>query len=199
MADMSGTNMKEPDQVDWDKVGGSKYTAPHKAKEGDKFITYFGQLPSTIEEDTDDDGYRTYLLDPIKLVKNGNGVDGYTLRFSRVGLKPWKNGNNGTAQMIKAAGVTSKPQKTSEYDAAVKLVRGKVAPFTIDWSARNKGTGETVRGYDNFPDDPTRPGQKKSVLEAGDTYRDENGAEQVVKSEVLFANAQLRFFEAKSK
>lgn len=202
MTDSAQMSLKEPEQVNWDKVGGSNYIAPPKAKDASgKYITYFGQLPSKIETtETDDAGYRQYLLDPIKLVKNGaNGGDGTTIRFARVGLKPWSNGNNGTAILLKAAGVSQKPQKTAEYDQAIKTIGGKIVPFSIEWSARNKETGETVRGYSNFPDDPTRPGEKKSILKAGDTFLDENGVSQVVQSEVLFANAQLRFFEAKGK
>lgn len=197
MSDMSGKNLQEPTQVDWDKIGGSAYTPPPQAQGPDgKFITYFGQLPTTVVEDATDEGIRQYILDPIKLVKNGPGVDGYQLRFSRVGLKPFKNGSNSAAILIKAAGVQAKPQKLAEYDSAVKLVRGKVVPLTIDWQARNKDTGETVRGYQNFPDDPQRPGQKKSILKKGDTYT-ADGETRTVESDVLFANAQLRFFEAK--
>ena len=198
MSDIAQTGLKEPDQVDWDKVGGSKYVAPPPAKSADgRFIVYTGQLPNKIDTtETDDDGYRQYVLDPITLVKNGQGVDGVTIRFARVGLKPWKNGNNGTALLIKATGVASKPQSTADYDKAIGVVRGKVAPLTIDWQARDKNTGETVRGYDNFPEDPQRPGFKKAILKQGDTYKDENGVEQTVKADVLFANAQLRFFEA---
>src|SRR4051812_7148641 len=96
MGDTQQTNLKEPDQVDWDKVGGSNYQAPPPAEDATgKAVVYFGQLPSTIETDAvNDDGYREYVLDPIKLTKNGNGVDGYVIRFSRVTLKPWKNGGN---------------------------------------------------------------------------------------------------------
>lgn len=200
MSDMSGTKLNEPNQVDWDKVGGSSYTPPPPAQDqAGNNIVYFGQLPTTIVEETDDDNYRTYQLDPIKLVKNGPGVDGYTIRFARVGLKPWKNGNNGTAILLKGAGVNAKPQSTAEYDQAMKAVRGKVVPFTIDWEARNKETGETIRGFNSFPEDPLRPGQRKTILKQGDTYLDENGTATVVKSEVLFANARVRFFEAKAK
>mgnify|MGYP001592751921 FL=1 len=200
MSDMSGTKLNEPNQVDWDKVGGSSYTPPPPAQDASgKNIVYFGQLPTTIVEETDDDNYRQYGLDPIKLVKNGNGVDGYTIRFARVGLKPWKNGNNGAALLLKGAGVNAKPQTTAEYDTAMKAVRGKVVPFTIDWEARNKETGETIRGFESFPEDPQRPGQRKTILKQGDTYLDGNGVEQIVKSEVLFANARVRFFESKSK
>ena len=200
MSDMSGTKLNEPTQVDWDKVGGSSYTPPPPAQDAaGKNIVYFGQLPATITTDeTDDDNYRTYTLDPIKLVKNGNGVDGYTIRFARVGLKPWKNGNNGTAILLKGAGVNTKPQTTAEYDKAMVQIKGRVVPFTIDWEARNKETGETIRGFENFPLDPTRPGQRKSILKAGDTYT-VDGVEQTVKSEVLFTNARIRFFEARAK
>lgn len=199
-ADVTGNKLNEPNKVDWDKIGGSSFIPPPPAKDATgKYITYFGQLPATIVEETDDDNYRQYVLDPIKLVKNGQGVDGYTIKFTRVGLKPWSNGNNGTAILLKGAGVSVKPQSTTEYDNAMKLTKGKVVPFTIDWRAYNKETGETVRGYDNFPEDPTRPGQRKVILKAGDTYLDSDGTQQVVKSEVLFANAQVRFFEAKAK
>lgn len=201
MADVNGKNLAEPTQVDWDKVGGGSYTPPPAARDAaGNYIRYFGQLPLTVVEDVNDNQYRTYVFDPIKLVKNENkSVDGYELRFTRTSLQPFKNGSNSTAILLKAAGVQAKPQKTAEYDSAIKMVKGKVVPFSIEWQARNKETGETVRGYENFPDDPTRPGQKKSILKAGDTYRDQDGNEQVVQSEVLFANAQLRFFEAPRK
>jgi len=67
-------------------------------------------------------------------------------------------------------------------------------PLTLDWTARNKDTGESIRGYQNFPDDPDHPGQKKAILHAGDTYRDRDGATQTVKADVLFANAVVRYF-----
>ena len=200
MSDMSGTKLNEPSQVDWDKVGGSAYIPPPPAQDASgKNIVYLGQLPTEIVLETDDDNFRQYVIDPIKLVKNGAGVDGYTIKFTRVGLKPWKNGNNGTALLLKGAGVNARPQSTAEYDSAMKTVKGRIVPFTIDWEARNKETGETVRGYQSFPEDPIRPGQRKTILKQGDTYRDTNGVEQIVKSEVLFANARVRFFEAKAK
>lgn len=199
MADVNGKNLAEPTQVDWDKVGGGSFTPPPAAKDASgNYIKYFGKLPLNITEDVDNDQYRTYTLDPIKIVQSGE-ADGYELRFSRTSLKPFKNGNNSTAILIKAAGISAKPQKTAEYDSVIKQVKGKVVPLTLDWVARNKDTGEQVRGYENFPDDPTRPGKKKAILKAGDTYKDADGNEQVVQSEVLFANAQLRFFEIPKK
>ena len=199
MSDISGTKLNEPNQVDWDKVGGSSYIAPPQAKDASgKHVVYLGQLPATITEETDDNNFRQYVLDPIKLVKNGPGVDGYVIRFTTKGLKPFSNGGNGIAPLLKGAGINTKPQSTAEYDAAMKLVKGKVVPFTIDWVAKNKETGEAVKGYENFPDDPTRPGQKKAILKQGDTYTD-GGELKTVTSEVLFANARIRFFEGRVK
>ena len=202
MADTTGITLQEPTQVDWDKIGaGSTYTPPPPAKDvTGKYITYFGQLPQSITvkaDDVTDEGFRVYNLDPIKLVKtNVPGLDGYQIRFTRTTLKPFKNGSNSTAILVKAAGVAAKPQKTSEYDAVIKQCAGKVVPLTIEWEARNKDTGEVVRGYDNFPDDPARPGFKKAILKKGDVVK-VDGEDHVVESEVLFANARQRFFEAK--
>ena len=44
------------------------------------------------------------------------------------------------------------------------------------------------------PDDPDRPGQKKAILKQGDTYKDKEGLVHTVQSEVLFANARVRYF-----
>ena len=199
--DTAGLGLKEPSQIDWDNYNpGSKYQAPPAAKGGDgKNIIYTGQLPTAIVQEQDDQGYRRYLLDPIKLVKNGNGVDGYTLRFTRASVKPFERAGkvqnaSSVGNVLRSAGVAAKPQKTAEYDAAMNAVKGRVVTFTIDWEARNKDTGEQVRGFDNFPDDLDRPGQKKAVLKAGDTYKTSEGETKVVQSEVLFANARVRYF-----
>mgnify|MGYP001589396134 CR=1 FL=1 len=163
MSDMSGTKLNEPNQVDWDKVGGSSYTPPPPAQDASgKNIVYFGQLPTTIVEETDDDNYRQYGLDPIKLVKNGNGVDGYTIRFTRKGLKPFSNGGNGVASLIKGAGITTKPQTTADYDKAMVAARGRVVPFTIDWEAKNKQRAREVKarrdaGVEAVPKDNNTP------------------------------------------
>ena len=212
MADTAGLTLKEPQQIDWDNYNpGKKYQAPPPAKGGDgKAIVYTGQLPNTIGTEQDNDGYRRYTLDPIKLIKNGNGVDGYVIRFTRASVKPFeKNGKvqnaSAVGNVLRSAGVSAKPQRTAEYDAAMNAVKGRVISFTVDWEARNKETGETVRGYDNFPNDPDRPGQKKAILRGArtsedgrmipaDTYRDKEGNVQTVSSEVLFANARVRYF-----
>lgn len=198
--------LKEPTQTDWDAVNkGSSYTPPPPAMGPDgKFLTYFISLPQTagtIEpgRETTQEGYRQYQHGPVKIVKSGQ-FDNYEIRFYSTSLKPFidkKTGQpkdvNATALLMKAAGVAARPQKTAEYDAAVKLLKGRTVPVTIDWRAKDKDTGEEINGYESFPFDPERPGQRKAILRQGDVLP--NGS--VVKAQVLFANANIRFPELK--
>lgn len=200
-ANIGGLELNEPEQMDWENYNpGSKYAPPPPALGVDgKPITYYGTLPPATAEVTDDK-FRTYLFDTIKLVKSG-GADGYEIRFTRASVKRFNNRKTGkpinasaAGNVLRSVGITAKPQRTAEYDAAMKLVTGKTAAFTIDWQAYNKDTGEKVNGYERFPMDPERPGQRKAILKEGDTYVDQDGITQTVKSPVLFANAKVRFF-----
>lgn len=205
MADTSGLNLNNPPQIDWDNYNpGSKYTPPPVPVGGDgKNLVFTGQVQG-ITPGEDKDNNRQYVLDPIKLVKMGQGLDGYEIRFTYVGTKPFeKNGKpinaSPVGNVLKSAQVVAKPQTVNQYDAAMNMVKGRTVQFTADWEARNKETGETVRGYSNFPPDPERPGQRKAILKKGDTYTvtDKTGAvveTKTVQSEVLFANLKARYF-----
>ena len=202
----AGIGLNEPQQIDWDNYNpGSKYSVPPPAKGPDgKALVYTGQLPTTVVNEADDNNFRRYLFDPIKLVKNGGSADGYVIRFTRASIKPFERDGkpqnaSAAGNVLRSAGAVGKPQKTAEYDAAMQQVKGRVVSFTIDWEARNKDTGEKVSGYDNFPLDPDRPGQRKAILKQGDTYtvsdRQGNILEtKTVQSEVLFANARVKYF-----
>jgi hypothetical protein len=207
MTDISQLSLREPEVVDWDTLGkGSSYTPPPPAVDpSGKPIVYYGVATVSTTEPTKE-GYLQLLLDPLKIVDSGT-ANGYTLRFTRVSTKPFeKNGApikgnpNSAANFLRATGLQARPQTNSEYIAAAKATNGKKFPFTIKWEAYNKDTGEKVSGYENFPDDQERPGQKKSILKAGDvvTERDSKGnvtGTRVIESEVLFANARLKFFQ----
>ena len=214
MSDISGTTYKEPNQIDWNNYApSSSFQAPPPALGPDgSSLVYYGVLPAQIQAEVAEqgyaEGYRSYLLDPIKLTKSGK-ADGYEIRFTRVSVKNRERKNKDgsvkvlnsspAGDLIKAAGILAQPQKTTEYDSAVKMAQGKVVPFTIDWSAYNKDTGEKVDGYKSFPEDPDNPGQRKFILKAGDvvTDYDRKGnplGSRVIKSEVLFANARVRYF-----
>lgn len=207
MNDLAQTNLKEPVQVDWDALGKSGYTPPPPALGPDgKSITYYGVVETATPTDSDED-YLNFLLDPIKIVRSGQGADGVTLRFTRASTKPFmKNGQalrgnpNKLANFLRAVGVQARPQTNADYTAAVKAAVGKPFGFTLDWEAYNKDTGEKVKGFSNFPDDPERPGLKKSILKAGDVVTERDAAGNVtgtreIKSEVLFANPRLRYFQ----
>ena len=201
---MNQMNLKEPDQLNWDGyASGSQWVAPPPALGPDgKPIVYFGQVPPLGEKafGVTDEGYRQYDIDPITLVRAGEGVNGYKIRFTRVTTKKFqKNGTpidaSSVGNYLRACGITNKPQKNAEYDAAVKATQGKTPGFTVDWEARSKDTGEKIKGYVNFPDDPERPGQKKAILKSGDVYKDETGALKAVQAEVMFANVRVRYFK----
>lgn len=203
MSDLSGLNLKEPQKTDWDNFNPqSKFQAPPPAIGPDgRFIVYMGQAPTSFAPGSTPEGLLSVRIDPITIVKSGNpDIDGYVLRFTDASLTPFK-GKDGQptnthklGTYLRACGIVAKPQTNAEYMAAVKQTAGKVFPFVLDWKARNKDTGEEVVGYKNFPDDPDRPGQKKAILKAGDTYLDSQGMTQTVKSEVMFANARLRYY-----
>lgn len=192
-------NLKEPNQTDWDAVSkGTTYTPPPPAQDATgKFIPYIATLPQSAgsinpDQPTTDEGYRRYEHGPLKL------QDGTEIRFYSTTLKPFinkktgePNGKNSTALLLKGAGVTAKPQSTTQYDEAIKLVRGRKVPVTINWRAKDKDSGFTVDEFSLFPFDPDRPGQRKSILKNGDMLTDG----RVVPCEVLFANAQIRFIE----
>jgi hypothetical protein len=214
--DLSQLNLTEPAQVDWANYGKSNYQAPPAAIGPDgKFITYTG-IAKTAEVETeyvdkDDDGnqYLTIKLDPVVIPEANN----YEIRFASISVKPYtqvgsdgkrvaKKGNpNRAADFLRAAGSQAKPQLNSEYLATAKAVvaQGKKFTFNIDWEAKNKETGEKIRGYNAFPQDPVT-GQRKAVLKAGDFYNvldskgQPTGEQKQVQSEVLFANAKLRYF-----
>ncbi len=210
MNDIAQVNLKEPEQVDWDALAsGSSYVAPPPALDANgNPIVYFGV---TEPKETDpDEGYLNYLFDPIKLTRSG-GYDGYTLRFTRASTRPFqKNGEpikgnpNKLANFLRATGLAVKPQTNADYRAAVQATKGRPFPFTVDWEAYNKDTGEKIKGYLSFPLDPERPGQRKSILKQGDTYQEVDRKGNVlgvkrVESEILFANARLLFFRDPSR
>ena len=207
--DIAQQALREPLQTDWNAYGNqSKYQRPPVPTKEGKAVVYYGvaekveEKVNQYEVDSEGNPFLNFELDPIKM------TDGYIIRFARASTRPFmRNGEpiagnpNQLAKYLKAAGVSAKPQTNDEYRRAVAATKGKRVGFTIDWEARNRDTGETVRGYDSFPDDPDNPGQKKAILKAGDvvTVRDRFGnitETRTITSEVLFANAKVRNFVA---
>lgn len=215
--DISQQNLREPEQVDWNNynVGQSNYIPPPPCVGADgKGLIYYGIVkgvefrPNQFAVDEEGNPYLNVVLDPIELVNAGKW-DGYTIRFTEASVKPYtdkqgtpRKGNpNKLADFIRSAGAQFKPQSNADYKAAIEAIvnQKKRFAFTLDWEARNKETGEKIKGYANFPDDPSNPGQKLSVLKQGTAYflKDAKGnliEPKVVTSEVLFANAKLRYF-----
>lgn len=212
MTDIGQQNLREPEKVDWDTAfSGSKYVAPPPAIGPDgKPIVYQAKVVDAVESPGKglDAEHLNYQID-LKLV--GNGVEGTPLRTwasVRTFQKRQPDGSfvnvkgnpNALAKFLRSVGLQSKPVTNSDYRAAVKPSIGKTLSVTIDWEASNRDTGEVIKGFLNFPEDPERPGQRKSILKRGDMYveRDRQGniiAEKTVMSEVLFANPRIKYFQ----
>jgi hypothetical protein len=211
MNDIAQTNLKEPEKTDWDSAySGSKYTPPPPALGQDgKPIVYYGKVSEAKLIDPDD-GYLNYQID-LNLT---NGADGrvrawvsarpFQRRNKETGeLEPMKGNPNKLGSFLRAAGLQNKPQSNAEYIASVKAVNGRPIPFTIDWEAKDRTSGETVRGYLSFPIDPST-GNRKSVLKKGDVVNEVDNQGNVigtrtVTSEVLFANPRLKYFQDSSR
>lgn len=221
MSDIAQLNLAEPGQTDWENYGKSGWQAPPPAKGPDgTLIVYTGTVKKIeLEEqypekgegpDGNEQQYLTVKLDGLQIVDPGK-YNGYEIRFATAGRRPYTQVINGKrvpkkgnpsrlADFLRAAGSQGKPQNNSEYLATAKQAAGRKFGFTIDWEARNKDTGEVVRGYEAFPDDPDFPGQKKAILKQGDFIQEldskgkPTGQMKQVQSEVLFANARLRYF-----
>jgi hypothetical protein len=217
MNDIAQVKLREPEQVDWENYGKtSTYIAPPPAVGVDgKYLVYKAVVEKATEKASDyavdDDGnpYLNFLLDPFKIAEGD--AKGYLIKFTEVSTKPFtklvngervaiKGNPNALANYLRAVGLTAKPQSNDQYRAAVRAAVGRQFSFVGEWEARNKDTGEKIQGYKNFPDDPDRPGQKKSILKAGDFYTvsDRNGSvtdTKRVEAEVMFANFKYRFFQ----
>lgn len=219
--DISQLNFTEPGQTDWDNYGKSGWQAPPPAKGPDgQYIAYTGVAKSIGVEEAypeKDDAGQTYLtiqLNDLQIADPGK-YQGYELKFTKAGRKPYtvagpdgkrvpKKGNpSKLGDYLRAVNSQGKPQTNAEFLATAKQSAGRKFQFTIDWEARNKDTGEVIKGYDAFPDDPDYPGQKKAILKEGDFYNEVVDGKIVgvkkVQSQVLFANAKLRFFVSPRK
>jgi hypothetical protein len=213
MTDIAQTNLREPAKVDWENynAGGSSYMAPPPSLDDNgKAIVYRGVTTPKVDG-ADRDGYLQFLLDPIKISQGDH--KGYEIRFTRASVAPFTKPNaegvrepikgnpNQAANFLRSCGLQVKPQTNSEYIASATRAAGKEFSFTTDWEAYNKDTGERVKGFLAFPLDDQRPGMRKTILKKGDLYNvvdskgKPTGEQKVVESEVLFANARLKFFQ----
>lgn len=210
--DTAQLNLNEPAQCDWDTAySGSKYVAPPPALGPDgKPIHYQGALKAATLTDPDD-GFLNYMID-LEINAPGQSYNGARARVwastrpftkddgsgTRVAVK----GNpNKLGSILRSAGLQAKPQTNADYQASIRavLAQKKLVTFTLDWEAKNKDTGEVVKGFNAFPVDPAT-GNRKPILKAGDTVNILSAKGEVigtstVKSEVLFANPRVKYFQ----
>ena len=214
MSDIAQLNLKQPEQIEWNKFNKSGYQAPPVAEDASgQRIVYSGVLPKEFAFDADDEGNLVVIADPVTIT--GPTAKDAQLRFVRQSTRMFtttdkKTGElkslnvNSLGKMLRAAGSKATPQTNDQYVMATKQVASKSVQFVIDWEAYNKDTGESIKGFRSFPLDPAYPGTRKTILHAGDVYNviDKKGNvidQATVKSEVIFANAKLRSFVEPNK
>ncbi len=195
--------LREPEKIDWDNHNPqSSWTPPPPAKGADgQYIVYTAKLPRDLgraeKMGVTDEGYRSFEFGPIQLVLPGGKTA--EIRFLTQSVRKYKKKDgtelevSGVSKILRGAGFAGKPQTNTEYEAAVRSIAGRNIQVTIEWKARNKDTGEEVKGYDSFPLDDERPGQRKAILRKGDKLADGT----IVTSEVLFANPVVRYVESR--
>jgi hypothetical protein len=215
MNDISGLNLNETPQVNWDnfnpqpeKKGGSYQTPPVPFGPDGKRLTYYLQLPSDMgkveRQRATKAGDRSFSLGPLTVVKSQNGSDGYTIRFYDASVKLFngtdKEGNpivlnvNAIGKVLRAAGITARPQTDQAYCQAVAQLGGRVIPAHLEWEARDRDSNFEVKGYNNFNVTRTDPKtgvtttSVQPILRRGDILPDGT----VITQEVLFANAVVK-------
>lgn len=168
--------------MDWNNYDtGPKSSAPPQAKGADgRYIQYFAQLPNSIPEEAfkkTQAGNLMVTLDPVTLVNNGAGVDGYKVRFARASAKKYTNRDGkeieasqmGNLLMATGAAKSLNPQTEDQYKAAVQASAGAIIPVFLEWSAYdNQAKVEVVSKYDQFEG---APGAKSPVVPAPDGQR----------------------------
>jgi hypothetical protein len=201
MTDIGQQNLREPERVDWDNAfSGSKYVAPPPAIGPDgKPIVYQAKVVEVVQSEGKglDKDFLNYQVDvqvngAERPIRTWVSTRTFQRRNKDTGeLENVKGNPNALAKFLRSAGLQAKPSSNAEYSMAVKQVKGKTISVILDWEAKGKESGELVRGYDLFPEDPERPGTKKSILKRGDLLTNETP----VQSEVLFANARIKYFQ----
>lgn len=159
MADLSGLNLKNPSETNWDDYppGGGERKPPHPAGT----YTFVAPELKDIKFDTQDGNLRFVNKAQIQDALEGKA----DLVFDYVTNKPYARGKRqGASRMgdfLLAVGSDARPQSHQEYADAVEEAAGAVFEAVLDWDAYDPDLGkEVANGEGDFPDDPNRPGEK---------------------------------------
>lgn len=143
---------------------------------------YTGKVPLITDEafGKTQEGYLSVLVDPIEILGNG----GHTVRFTYLSAKKYKNREaSQVTDFLRSCGIAARPKTNEEVKAAVKQASGRTFQFGLDWEARNKTTGEKVKGKANFPQDPADPNKKLPYI-----------LDTVDANKRWWANGRIRYF-----
>lgn len=125
-------------------------------------------------------GFLTVSVDPTII---GPSNEGYTIKFTKVSAKPWKDKEGVTisqlGRYLRATGrqdtVAGDPQTQAD---AVEQTANSVFRIRGDWRAYNTSTGFSIEGMEKFPSDGNG-GHLPYAYDPGDFERDETGTVRV--------------------
>ena len=181
----TGLDIRVPDPAMFDDYDVGGWTPPPQAKQlgaGGKpeFIPYRLTTPSPdkFEYKADRNGFWMAVVDGFEVA----GAN-YTLRKEYLSSAPFpkkdKAGNvigtrnaSTIGNYFRAHGLAARPGTAQEYEAYLQATAGREFGATLDWSAYDADKGQEVASkWEQFPDDPEKPGQKLPYIETSDGKR----------------------------
>jgi hypothetical protein len=121
-------------------------------------------------------GFLTAAVDPTIV---GPSNEGFTVRFTRVSAKSWKDKSGVTisqlGRYLRATGLRDTVEGNPQAQAdAVERTANVTYKIKGDWRAYNTATGFTLEGMEKFPSDGNG-GHLSYCVDPGDFERDEAG------------------------
>lgn len=175
-------DVKIPDPAMFDDYDVGGWTPPPQAKQlgptgKPEYIQYRLTAPdaSKFEFKADRNGYWMAVVDGFEVL----GAN-YTLRKEYLSAAPFpkkdKAGNvvgtrnaSTVGNYFRAHGLTARPASAQEYESYAIATANREFGATLDWSAYDSERGvEVATKWEQFPDDPEKPGQKLPYIEAGE-------------------------------
>jgi len=160
--DISGLKLKKVEKTDWEQYpagGGQSMMPPHLPGK------YYFKVPGIKEMSFEaKDGDLVCVMD-LAIENPEEGRDPQ-LRFERISTKPYAKGKRKGAtragDFLRACGSDRTPgDDPQEWADAIAECAEAVGQCWTDWDCYDsEGETSLANSYDDFPDDPAKPGQK---------------------------------------
>jgi hypothetical protein len=168
--DISGLKLKKVDKTDWDQYpagGGGPIAPPHLPGR------YYFKVPDVKDMQFEaKDGDLVCIMDLS--IENPEAGKDAILKFERISTKPYQKGKRKGAtragDFLRACGSDAKPgSDPQEWADAIAECALAVGQCWVDWDCYDsEGEVSLADSYDDFPDDPNKPGEKLPYIVKGE-------------------------------